>query len=222
MHCIRSMLLSVCLSASLLSQAAGMGGAQADKALFSASLPSAADGSEAAQADKSLFSASLPSTADRSEAAQAEESLFSASLPSTADGSEAAQAEVVPISAPSAVLMEASTGQVIYEKNAHAVLRPASITKIMTLILIFDALSAGKLSLDDVVTVSEHAASMGGSQVFLEPGETQTADTMIKCISVASANDACVAYQKRNGQKSHRCEKDLPAKGRAYAPSRNL
>ena len=63
----------------------------------------------------------------------------------------------------------------------------------MTLILIFDALDAQKISLDDVVTVSEHAASMGGSQVFLEPGETQTVDTMIKCISVASANDACVA-----------------------------
>ena len=89
--------------------------------------------------------------------------------------------------------MEASTGTVIYEKDAHSILHPASITKIMTLILIFDALDAQKISLDDVVTVSEHAASMGGSQVFLEPGETQTVDTMIKCISVASANDACVA-----------------------------
>ena len=89
--------------------------------------------------------------------------------------------------------MEASTGTIIYEKDAHSILHPASITKIMTLILIFDALDAQKISLDDVVTVSEHAASMGGSQVFLEPGETQTVDTMIKCISVASANDACVA-----------------------------
>ena len=93
----------------------------------------------------------------------------------------------VDISAPSALLMEASTGTIIYEKDAHSILHPASITKIMTLILIFDALDTQKISLDDVVTVSEHAASMGGSQVFLEPGETQTVDTLIKCISVASA-----------------------------------
>lgn len=97
------------------------------------------------------------------------------------------------ISAPSAILMEASTGIVIYEKEADVKLRPASITKIMTLILIFDALAEGKIALDEKVTVSEYAASMGGSQVFLEPGEVQTVETMIKCIAVASANDACVA-----------------------------
>lgn len=97
------------------------------------------------------------------------------------------------LSAPSVVLMEASTGTVIYEKDSHTSLHPASITKIMTLILIFDALEKGTIHLEDTVTVSEYAASMGGSQVFLEAGETQTVDTMIKCISVASANDACVA-----------------------------
>ncbi len=91
------------------------------------------------------------------------------------------------------ILMEASTGKVIYEKNADESLYPASITKIMTLLLIFDEIKAGKLSMEDQVTVSEHAASMGGSQVFLEPGETQNVNTMIKCISVASANDASVA-----------------------------
>ena len=97
------------------------------------------------------------------------------------------------LSAPSVVLMEASTGTVIYEKDSHTSLHPASITKIMTLILIFDALAKGTIHLDDTVTVSDYAASMGGSQVFLEPNETQTVDTMIKCISIASANDACVA-----------------------------
>lgn len=97
------------------------------------------------------------------------------------------------ISSPSAILMEASTGQVIYEKNAEESLHPASITKIMTLNLIFEALEEGKIKLEDEVTVSEYAASMGGSQVFLEAGEKQTVETMIKCISVASANDACVA-----------------------------
>ena len=97
------------------------------------------------------------------------------------------------ITAPSAILMEASTGQVIYEKNPDEQLPPASVTKVMTLLLIFDALESGQIGLEDEVTTSEYAASMGGSQVFLEPGETQTVETMIKCISVASANDACVA-----------------------------
>lgn len=109
-----------------------------------------------------------------------------------ANGTQAA--EEVSVSAPSVVLMEASTGQVIYEKEPDMLRHPASITKIMTMILIFDALEEGKISLDDTVTVSEYAASMGGSQVFLEAGETQTVDTMLKCISVASANDACAAY----------------------------
>ena len=112
--------------------------------------------------------------------------------------SPAAQTDTAPaadlnISAPSAILMEAFTGAVVYEKNSHEARHPASVTKIMTLLLIFDALSSKQISLDDTVTVSEYAASMGGSQVFLEPGETQTVETMIKCISVASANDACVA-----------------------------
>ena len=97
------------------------------------------------------------------------------------------------VSSPSVILMEASTGSVIYEKNADERLRPASVTKVMTLLLIFDALEAGKINLTDEVTVSEYAASMGGSQVFLEAGEKQTVDTMIKCIAVASANDASVA-----------------------------
>lgn len=99
----------------------------------------------------------------------------------------------IELTAPSALLMEVSTGQIIYEKNSNEKLPPASVTKVMTLLLIFDALGEGKIRLEDAVTVSEYAASMGGSQVYLEPGETQTVDTMIKCIAVASANDACVA-----------------------------
>ena len=89
--------------------------------------------------------------------------------------------------------MEASTGTVIYEKDADTARPPASVTKVMTLLLIFDALENGTITLEDEVTTSEYAASMGGSQVFLEAGEVQTVDTLIKCISVASANDACVA-----------------------------
>lgn len=105
---------------------------------------------------------------------------------------ESAQA-ALEISAPAAILMEASSGTVIWEKDADTKYHPASVTKIMTLLLIFDALDAGKISLQDPVTTSEYAASMGGSQVFLEPGETQDVETMIKCIAIASANDACVA-----------------------------
>lgn len=107
-------------------------------------------------------------------------------------GEATEQAAGVEISAPSALLMEASTGQVLYEKDSDSKRPPASVTKIMTLLLIFDALEAGKIKLEDEVTTSEYAASMGGSQVYLEPGEVQTVDTLMKCISVASANDACV------------------------------
>ena len=94
---------------------------------------------------------------------------------------------------PSAVLIEGSTGTVLYEKNKDEKLKPASVTKIMTLLLIFEAIDSGQISLIDDVTVSDHAASMGGSQVFLEPYEVQNVETMIKCISIASANDASVA-----------------------------
>ena len=97
------------------------------------------------------------------------------------------------IQAPSGVLMEPETGTIIYEKDKDTRRSPASITKIMTLILIFDALEKGTLKLEDTVTTSAYAKSMGGSQVFLEEGETQTVETMIKCIVIASGNDASVA-----------------------------
>ncbi|MDE5950703.1 MAG: D-alanyl-D-alanine carboxypeptidase [Acetatifactor sp.] len=99
----------------------------------------------------------------------------------------------VEISAPSAILMEASPGQVIFELNSTERRCPASITKIMTLLLTFEQIENGKISLQDSVITSEYASSMGGSQVFLAQGEIQTLDTMIKCITVASGNDASVA-----------------------------
>lgn len=99
----------------------------------------------------------------------------------------------VGIEAPHGVLMEVSTGKILYEKDADTAVPPASVTKIMTMLLIFEALEAEKISLDDQVTVSERAASMGGSQVYLEPNEIQTVEDMLKCIAIASANDACVA-----------------------------
>jgi D-alanyl-D-alanine carboxypeptidase (penicillin-binding protein 5/6) len=96
------------------------------------------------------------------------------------------------LTAKAACLMEASTGQIIYEDRADEQLSPASITKIMTLILIFDAIHAGKIALTDEVTTSAYAKSMGGSQVYLEEGEVQTVETLIKCIIIASGNDASV------------------------------
>lgn len=97
------------------------------------------------------------------------------------------------LNCPSAILMEASTKSVIYEKAPDERRSPASITKIMTAILIFDAIEAGKISLEDEVVTSAYAKSMGGSQVYLEEGEKQTVDTLIKCIMVSSGNDASVA-----------------------------
>ena len=97
------------------------------------------------------------------------------------------------VSTPSYIVMEASTGQVICEQDADTRRSPASITKIMTLLIIFEHLKSGRIHLEDQVTTSAYAKSMGGSQVFLEEGETQTLKTMIKCIAVASGNDASVA-----------------------------
>ena len=97
------------------------------------------------------------------------------------------------LNAKSAVLMDAETGTVLFEQNADAPLPPASVTKIMTLLLVMEALDSGRISLSDAVSVSEEAASMGGSQVFLEPGEALTVEELIKCVVIASANDAAYA-----------------------------
>lgn len=99
----------------------------------------------------------------------------------------------------SAVLMELTSGEVIYEKNPDEAMPPASITKIMTILLIYEAVEDGRINWDDEVTISEHAASMGGSQVYLEPGEVQTVKELTKCIVIASANDAAVAMAEYIG-----------------------
>ena len=105
-------------------------------------------------------------------------------------GEEAGQ---LSLESKSGILMDAATGTILYEKNSHEAMPPASVTKVMTMLLIYEAEEAGQFSWKDSVQVSEHAASMGGSQVFLEPGEIQTAADMTKCIAIASANDAAVA-----------------------------
>ena len=103
-----------------------------------------------------------------------------------------ARAEGLEVTAPSAVLMEASTGQVLFEEDPHALRSCASITKVMTLCLVFQALDSGQLSLDQTLTASAHAASMGGSDIWLEEGESMTVDDLIKATVIMSANDAAV------------------------------
>ena len=103
------------------------------------------------------------------------------------------------IKAPSAVLMDAGTGTVLFEKNPHEKMEPASITKIMTMIIAFEAIESGKVKLSDTVRVSERAWKTGGSQVFLGPGEEQTLETLLKCIVIASANDASMAVAEHIG-----------------------
>ncbi len=95
--------------------------------------------------------------------------------------------------AKSAILCEIGSGEVLYEYNADEALRPASVTKIMSILLIMEAVKAGNIGMEDIVSVSENAASMGGSQVFLEPGEQMSVKELLKCVIIASANDATVA-----------------------------
>ncbi|MGN7455861.1 D-alanyl-D-alanine carboxypeptidase family protein [Paenibacillus pasadenensis] len=116
----------------------------------------------------------------------------------SAAGAPAASSDLAP-SARSAIVMDADSGTVIYEKNSHDKLPPASITKIMTMLLIVEAIQDGKLKLTDKVSTSEYAASMGGSQIFLEPGEQMTVDDMLKGIAMASGNDASVAMAEKIG-----------------------
>ena len=116
--------------------------------------------------------------------------VFAASTPQKANSQSLAT------TARSYILMEESSGKVLLERNADEPLPPASITKIMTLLLINEAIDTGKINWEDKVTISEHAAHMGGSQVFMEPGEEQTVRDLVKCICIASANDAAVAMSE--------------------------
>ena len=97
----------------------------------------------------------------------------------------------------SAILIENSTGKIIYEKNAHEKLAPASMTKLMTMLLVMEELEAGRLKETDIVTISEKASRMGGSQIFLQTGSKISVKDLIKGITIASANDASVAIAEK-------------------------
>ena len=134
----------------------------------------------------------IATESENSESTNAETTEMELERKSESQGGVSTESAVNVISE-AAVLMEAGTGTVIYEKNQDVRVSPASITKIMTLLLIYDALYNGKIQLTDEVVTSARAKSMGGSQVFLEEGEKQTVETLIKCIVIASGNDASVA-----------------------------
>ena len=114
-------------------------------------------------------------------------------LPVTAEPKQYENITDLGLQSKSTILVDVATGSILYEQNSHAVLPPASVTKVMTMLLIYEGERDGKFAWTDTVQISEHAASMGGSQVFLEEGETQTAADLTKCIAIASANDAAVA-----------------------------
>lgn len=119
--------------------------------------------------------------------------IFAALLTSSAYAETPSTGITPSVAAPSAVLMEKRTGEVLYEKKAHDHYFPASVTKVMTLLLIAEDIESGKISLDDTVTASKRAASFGGSCVYLAEGEQMTVSDMLKCIAVVSANDCAVA-----------------------------
>lgn len=117
-------------------------------------------------------------------------------VPITAHAEEAGQAEIN-TRAKSAILMCTDTGDILYEQNSHERLHPASVTKVMSLLLIMEAVEGGKLSLTDMVTASRDAAAKGGSQIWLKEGEAMSVSDMLKAICVASANDACAAMAEK-------------------------
>lgn len=114
-------------------------------------------------------------------------------IPIDSTVTDAAIGTQLDIKAKSAILMEVNTGKILYEQNADEKLPPASITKIMSLLLVMESIANGKISVEDVISASDHACSMGGSQIWLEPGETMTVDDLLKAAVIASANDATVA-----------------------------
>lgn len=118
--------------------------------------------------------------------------VWSDSTVQTASGGEE-QKDFLDLSCESAILIEQTTGTVLYEKDSHKILRPASVTKIMTILLIMEGIDTGVINYDTKISCSETAASMGGSQIWLEVGETLTVDEMLKAICIVSANDCCVA-----------------------------
>ena len=130
---------------------------------------------------------------DNTATSQNSQNFSNANFVSTPTSSEETESNSLNLESQSAILIEQSTGQILYSHNIHEQLRPASVTKVMSILLIMEALDSGKISLTDSVPCSENASSMGGSQIWLDPRETLSVDEMLKAICVVSANDCTVA-----------------------------
>ena len=130
---------------------------------------------------------------DNTATSQNSQNFSNANFVSTPTSSEETESNSLNLESQSAILIEQSTGQILYSHNIHEQLRPTSVTKVMSILLIMEALDSGKISLTDSVPCSENASSMGGSQIWLDPRETLSVDEMLKAICVASANDCVVA-----------------------------
>lgn len=140
-----------------------------------------------------VSSDSANETTAKTEAAAAEKNTKKTDSSSGGDAGKSGSQNSLNIAAKSAILIDAVSGTVLYEQDAHEKLPPASVTKVMTMLLICEAIDNGRVHLEDNITISDRAASMGGSQMYMEPGETHTLDELLTGISMVSANDACVA-----------------------------
>ena len=136
---------------------------------------------------------SSPNFSEAAQTVSSECDITDINVPIDSTVTDAAIGQKLEINAKSAILMEPYTGEILYEMNSNEQLPPASITKIMSLLLVMEAIDRGDMSVEDVITASEHACSMGGSQIWLEPGESMTVDDLLKAAVIASANDATVA-----------------------------
>lgn len=197
-----ALLLALCLGTGALASetpggASGTASAQStqpetgDQAASSAETGEAAD---ASQSDASASSQAASSDGQQQADSSQQQAGQGEALTVTYDPTSGSTADPVPgATATATLLMDAATGTVLWEKNAHEVLEPASVTKIMTMLLVCEAIDAGRLSTDQMVTTSAHAAGMGGSQVYLEEGEQMSVQDLLKAVAVASGNDAAVA-----------------------------
>ncbi len=146
-----------------------------------------------------IFSLALPCFADDSTYVWSNNASAIMTNAKESEKQEETNSNNLKLESASAILIEQTTGQILYEHNSHEALRPASVTKVMSILLIMEALDSGKISLSDSIPCTENAASMGGSQIWLDPRETLTVDEMLKAICVASANDCVVAMAEYLG-----------------------
>lgn len=197
---ILTLLLALALTLSLAGSALGAESAPGDSGETSSaggasSTGDQADGEGEASGAQAGTAEGAGSSQEGTQAASSgETSSAGEGLEVTYDPTAGTSADPVPdTTATATLLMDAATGTVLWEKNAHEVLEPASVTKIMTMLLVCEAIDAGQLTLDQMVTTSAHAAGMGGSQVYLEEGEQMAVQDLLKAVAVASGNDAAVA-----------------------------